>query len=94
MLDQPQAVRTGDRGTVRAMVVGTSLRDDGLDTAGYVTRGDPLEPIRCFCEERHIDTIALGTHDKAGTEAFWHGSLAQRLIRTSSCSLLLTPVSE
>lgn len=67
-------------------------RDEGLDASGFVTRGDPLAEIRRFSTDRHIDTIAIGTHGKAGTEAFWRGSLAQRLIRASVCSLLLTPV--
>jgi nucleotide-binding universal stress UspA family protein len=74
--------------------LGTSLQRDGLDATGYVARGDPLVQICEFCEARRIDTIALGTHGKAGTEAFWHGSLAQRLLRASNCSLLLTPVRD
>jgi nucleotide-binding universal stress UspA family protein len=71
----------------------SELRAQGLNASGCVLRGDPHERICVFFQSEGIDTVALGTHGRAGTKAFWSGSLAQRLVRSLPASFLLTPVS-
>ncbi len=71
----------------------SELRAEGLTASGCVLRGDPHERICVFFQAEGIDTVALGTHGRAGTEAFWSGSLAQRLVRSLPASFLLTPVA-
>lgn len=68
------------------------MRDAGLAVSATVARGDPADQICDFVATRAIDCIALGTHGKAGTGAFWAGSLAQRLIHRTWAAFLLTPV--
>jgi nucleotide-binding universal stress UspA family protein len=71
----------------------SGLRSEGFSATGYVARGDPYERISDFFQAEGIDTVALGTHGRAGTRAFWSGSLAHRLVRALPASFLLTPVS-
>jgi nucleotide-binding universal stress UspA family protein len=71
----------------------SELRAEGLAASGCVLRGDPHERICVFFQAEGIDTVALGTHGRAGTKAFWSGSLAQRLVRSLPASFLLTPVT-
>ena len=68
------------------------LRSAGLDASGRVTRGDPSGVIIETAEEMHADLIAIGSHGKAGSKAFWAGSILPRLIRRTKVSLLLAPV--
>jgi nucleotide-binding universal stress UspA family protein len=69
------------------------LTREGVCTHAVVSRGDPCEAIAERATETGADLIALGTHGRAGTDAFWSGSMAQRLIRRLPVSFLLTPVA-
>jgi nucleotide-binding universal stress UspA family protein len=68
------------------------LAQSGLAVGSAVDRGDAVERITAYARDRQIDLIALGTHGKTGTQAFWEGSLAARLIRGLRISYLLAPV--
>ncbi|MFA6135271.1 MAG: universal stress protein [Phycisphaerae bacterium] len=68
------------------------LRSEGIDSAGLVVRGDPGQAIVRSAARLGADVIALGTHGKAGSKAFWAGSILPRVIRRSRASLLLVPV--
>ncbi len=69
------------------------LRAEGLDAAGRVDRGDPARKIlRALRADEGPDLVVLGTHGRAGTDAFWAGSLTPRLLRRARVSFLLVPV--
>jgi len=70
------------------------LRAVGLDAHGQVARGAPDRLIQEAAEELGVDLIALGTHGKAGTDAFWSGSLTPKLLRRAKTSFLLVPVPD
>jgi len=57
-----------------------------------VGRGDPLSLIVKTADRVDADVIILGTHGKAGTAAFWSGSIAARLAKQTLRPLLLIPV--
>jgi hypothetical protein len=40
------------------------------------------------------DLIVMGTHGRAGTSAFWAGSIAPRVCSRTRLPLLLVPVTE
>ncbi len=69
------------------------LSDQGISTSACVDRGDPASQIAANAEAAKADLIVLGTHGKAGTQAFWEGSIAQRLLRRIPASFLLVPIS-
>ena len=69
------------------------LHQTGLAAHASVVRGEPLDVIAQAAAQAQADLVALGTHGKAGTEAFWTGSLAQRLIHHIPASFLLAPAA-
>jgi nucleotide-binding universal stress UspA family protein len=69
------------------------LHEEGIETAATVARGDPADVIRETAARLGADLIVLGTHGSAGVEAFWSGSLGQKLIGRTGCSFLLAPAA-
>jgi len=68
------------------------LETGGLKVTVDVLRGDPATVIARAAEQFDIDLIVLGTHGKAGTEAFWAGSVASKVCRKCGIPMLLVPV--
>jgi nucleotide-binding universal stress UspA family protein len=67
------------------------LEKEGIAVAATVARGEPAEVIRETAARVGADLVVLGTHGSAGMEAFWSGSLAQKLIGRTASSFILTP---
>jgi nucleotide-binding universal stress UspA family protein len=70
------------------------LQSSGIQITAEVRRGDPSVTIVETAEETESNLIVLGTHGKAGMEAFWSGSVAPKISSHSSIPLLLVPVPE
>lgn len=69
------------------------LSDQGISTSACVDRGDPTSQIVSTARKTSTDLVVIGTHGKAGTQAFWERSMAQRLLRRIRASFLLVPIS-
>lgn len=69
------------------------LRDAGVSAAATLARGNPVDVLRQTIAKHAADLVALGTHGTAGTQAFWSGTLSQRLIGRVAASFLLAPAS-
>lgn len=65
------------------------LQDEGLAVSATVARGEPAAVIAQIAQDRKADLVVLGTHGLAGWEAFWSGSLGQRLLGSVTASFLL-----
>ena len=48
----------------------------------------PARRLGRYVEEHGIDLVAMGTHGRTGVERYLLGSVAERLIRTSSAPVL------
>ena len=70
------------------------LRAQGLGVTAEVRRGNPEDEILKAAEACGAAVMALPTHGKAGTQAFWSGSLAARLMARFAGHLLLLPLPE
>jgi len=70
-----------------------SLQSRGIVAGSETGRGDPAEIILQVAESSGAGLIVLGTHRKAGTEAFWSGSVAPRVTNRSKVPVLLVPLS-
>jgi nucleotide-binding universal stress UspA family protein len=71
------------------------LHKDNLSISGCVDRGSPAERIVEYVQQRKVDLVALATHGKAGTQAFWAGTLPPRLMRKlPEVSFLLVPATQ
>jgi nucleotide-binding universal stress UspA family protein len=66
----------------------------GLSATCSVQRGDPAEGIIQAAEETGASLIVMGTHGKAGTDAFWEGSITPKVSAHSRLPILLVPVRE
>ena len=66
--------------------------ESGADVSLQIDRGDPASAIVKTAEALAADIIILGTHGKAGTKAFWSGSMAAKVIKQTLRPLLLVPV--
>jgi nucleotide-binding universal stress UspA family protein len=81
-----------DAGAYSAGMV-EELRQQGLAASAHVLRGDPAKVIVEAANKAPIDLIILATHGKTGMEAFWAGSVANKICSRSKVPLLLIPVS-
>lgn len=63
----------------------------GITVETAVRRGYPPGQIASLARAASADLIVLGTHGRAGTQAFWAGSTAHRLVGRTHTPLLLIP---
>ncbi len=64
---------------------------EGVDATAAIARGEPAAMISEAANDLKADLLVLGTHGSAGIQAFWTGSLGQRLIARLPASFLLAP---
>jgi nucleotide-binding universal stress UspA family protein len=67
------------------------MREEGVEATAAIARGEPAAMISDAARELKADLVILATHGSAGVEAFWTGSLGQRLIGKLPASFLLAP---
>jgi nucleotide-binding universal stress UspA family protein len=65
----------------------------GIRAVGQVCRGDVVKDIQREIAASKADLVALTTHGRIGLEAFWAGSVADRIARSTDVAMLLTPVT-
>jgi nucleotide-binding universal stress UspA family protein len=70
------------------------LRSAGLSVTAEVARGDPAPYLLHAAQRVRADLIVLGTHRKAGLEAFWAGSVGPKLAGHAHAPLLLVPLPD
>lgn len=68
------------------------LQSEGLQVSGYIERGDAADAILRMAKRRQTDLIVVGTHRKAGVDAFWSGSVAPKVTNNSIVPVLLIPL--
>ena len=70
------------------------LKQAGFQVTAEVARGDPATGIVNISEKLNADLIALTTHRRAGTAAFWARSVAPNVARRTRIPILLIPLEE
>ncbi|PLX43136.1 MAG: universal stress protein [Deltaproteobacteria bacterium] len=65
------------------------LRAKGLSVAVIVKEGLPIEEIDATVESEGVDLIVMTTHGRRGFSRFLLGSVAEKVVRTASCSVLI-----
>lgn len=68
------------------------LRAAGVPARAETRRGDPASTIVSTARRSRSDVIVLGTHGKRGMHAFWSGSVAPRVSKSTYLPLLLVPL--
>jgi nucleotide-binding universal stress UspA family protein len=69
------------------------LRGRGIPTECEASRGDPAAAIVKAARRLPADVVVMATHGRAGTGAFWQGSVAARVISRTRAPLLLVPIA-
>jgi nucleotide-binding universal stress UspA family protein len=69
-----------------------SLSAAGVNVSAEVERGDPTRQVVQSAIAKDSRLIILGTHGKAGMNAFWAGSVAPRIVEQTEVPVLLVPV--
>jgi nucleotide-binding universal stress UspA family protein len=70
----------------------SDLKSQGVSVSAEVARGDPADTIIDAAQAIQADVIVLGTHGRAGMDAFWSGSLSPKIANRLRLPLLLVPV--
>jgi nucleotide-binding universal stress UspA family protein len=65
------------------------LGKEGLKVETKVLTGRPAEAITDFAQREKVDLIALATHGRSGISRWVFGSVADRLVRSSSKPIVL-----
>jgi len=68
------------------------IRATGVETVCETSRGDPAAAIVRAARRLSVDLVVMATHGRAGTVAFWEGSVAARVIAKARVPLLLVPL--
>lgn len=67
----------------------TRLSKEGLKVEAKVVTGRPAEIVTDFAQREKVDLIALATHGRSGISRWVFGSVADKLVRSSSAPVLL-----
>ena len=61
----------------------------GLTVRARLETGPAAETIARIAEEERADLVVAGTHGRSGLERFVVGSVAERVVRTAPCPVLV-----
>jgi nucleotide-binding universal stress UspA family protein len=70
----------------------TRLRDEGLTVGHLLGHGDVVPSILTAADEIQAGIIAMGTHGRSGLERFLLGSVAEQVIRSAPCPVIVVRV--
>lgn len=76
---------TGAEDTMNDFIAG-NFKD--LNTEGRVVTGYPAEEILEAAKSENADMIVMGTHGRRGIDRILFGSVAEKVVKTSSCPVL------
>lgn len=64
------------------------LRAAGIEVTTAARSGSPVDEINRFVAEHGIDAIVMGTHGRTGIRRLIAGSVAERVVRTSTVPVI------
>jgi len=85
-LETVDRLRTEARKRLEQLVPRTELGDGRIVVA--TAWGDPSDELLKYVRSHDIDLIVCGTHGRRGWDHFTMGSVAERVVRVSSCPVL------
>ena len=63
-------------------------RRAGVKAKKLLVLGSPYEEIARVCRRQRADLVVMGTHGRGGIRKFVLGSVADRVVRTSTCPVM------
>jgi len=70
------------------------LNREGVLADYETSRGDPARAIIASARRLSVDLVVMGTHGRAGADAFWAGSVAARVVARIQAPLMLVPLGK
>jgi nucleotide-binding universal stress UspA family protein len=70
------------------------LKKEGVQAEYETSRGDPARAIIASARRLSADLVVMGTHGRAGADAFWAGSVAARVVAGIQAPLMLVPLGK
>jgi universal stress protein A len=61
----------------------------GLTIRHLLTEGDPAAVVKQTVAEQHVDLVVIGTHGRTGLDHFLMGSIAEEILRSCPCPVLI-----
>lgn len=69
--------------------VAARARERGLDVVESIEVGTPHDEIARYADEHDVDLIVLGSHGRTGVKRRLLGSVAERVVRTTTAPVLV-----
>ena len=63
----------------------------GASVRTHIRQGDPADTLARIAQELEADLIAMGTHSKDLLDRLTLGSVAEHVLRSAPCSVLVAP---
>ena len=64
------------------------LGKDGVSAQTFIRVGNPVDEITTFVKDNGVDLVVMGTHGRTGLQHLLLGSVAERVVRSSSAPVL------
>lgn len=88
-LEQAYQERIMTEGKEATAFVENAGRAANVEIESVILRGIPAEEIIGFAERNDIDLIVMGTHGRTGIKRFLLGSVAEKVVRHATKSVLV-----
>ena len=72
----------------------SEMAASGVKTSSEAARGEPWRAIVRTARKMAADVVVMATHGRAGTQAFYEGSVAAQVVNRSRIPLLLVPLRD
>jgi nucleotide-binding universal stress UspA family protein len=84
-----QGDEDADRAYWRSQLEQIRPTDPGIAVRHVFLEGDPAAEIVRYGRDANMDLIVMGTHGRTGLERLLMGSVAEKVLRDASCSVLV-----
>ncbi len=78
-----------DEGRKALNIIEKSAKREDIESEVFIKEGIPSEEIINISKEKKVDLIVMGTAGRTGLDRFLLGSVAEKVIRTSSCPVMI-----
>ena len=89
--EKPDTVAKSSEAEARKYLskIAFALTKEGMNAESFVASGKPAEQIVDFAKRNGIDLIVMATHGHSGVSRRPYGSVAEKVMRTSSVPILV-----
>ena len=84
----PPPLNTEPEEQVKKDIEELEMRLQGLPHQILTPRGEAADVLAQIAHEHEMDLLVLGTHGRAGVGKFFHGSIAEEVLRHADCPVL------